>query len=87
MANTRQSKKRIIQSSKHRERNVAMRSMYRTHIKKVLTACESKDQAKANEAFKDAQIMLDKMVTKGIIHKNKSARHKSRLSAKIKAIA
>lgn len=86
MANTRQAKKRIIQSSKHRERNVAMRSMYRTHIKKVLTACEIKDQAKANEAFKEAQIVLDKMVIKGIIHKNKAARHKSRLCAKIKSI-
>lgn len=87
MANTKQAKKRAKQSEKHRQHNASLRSMYRTALKKVVTTIETKDKNAATEAYKIAVPVLDSMVNKGIIHKNKAARHKSRLSAKIKALA
>lgn len=87
MANTAQSKKRARQAIVRRERNVAQRSMLRTHIKNVVKAVEGKNKADAQGAFKLAQPIIDRMATKGIIHKNKAARIKSRLSAHIKKIA
>jgi small subunit ribosomal protein S20 len=86
VANTIQAKKRAIQSEKHRQKNSSFRSMYRTAIKKVEHAIEAKNKADAEAQYKLATSTLDKMVTKGIIHKNKAARHKSRLAAKIKQI-
>jgi len=86
MANTKQAKKRVRQSIKRNDRNVSLRSMYRTYIKKVLLAIENKDKKLAEEAIKTAIPVIDKMVNKGIIHKNKAARHKSRLCKKIKTI-
>lgn len=86
MANTIKAKKRAIQSEKHRQHNMSLRSMYRTYIKKVEVAVETKNKDQALEAFKNAVPVIDKMVTKGIIHKNKAARHKSRLSSKIKTL-
>lgn len=87
MANTVQAKKRVIQSKKHREHNIGLRSLYRTYIKKVIVAVEVQDKAQALAAYKTAVPIIDKMVTKGIIHKNKAARHKSRLSAQVKKMA
>lgn len=86
MANTKQAKKRARQNIKNRQHNASMRSLYRTHIKKVLTAIAAKSKADADATFKAMVSMLDKMVTKGIIHKNKAARHKSRLLQKIKSL-
>lgn len=83
MANTKQAKKRAIQSEKHRKHNASLRSMYRTMIKKVELAILAKDKAPAEEALKAAIPVIDKMVNKGIIQKNKAARHKSRLSIKV----
>ena len=60
--------------------------MMRTYVKKVKTAIEGKEKTLANEALKTAASILDKMVSKGIIHKNKAARHKQRLNSKIKAL-
>ena len=86
MANTKQAKKRVRQNEKRYHRNASLSSMYRTYIKKVIIAVEKKDKTVAEEAFKAAVSVIDKMVTKGVIHKNKAARHKSRLFAKIKAL-
>lgn len=86
MANTKQARKRIRQSDKHYHHNTSLRSMYRTYIKRVVLAIEKKDKSEAAEAFKAMVPVLDRMVTKGIVHKNKAARHKSRLAAKIKAL-
>ena len=58
----------------------------RTMMKKVLSAIESGDKTNAADAFKAAVPFIDGAVTKGLIHKNKAARHKSRLNAKIKAL-
>ena len=87
MANTKQARKRIRQSAKHYQHNVSLRSMYRTYIKKVLSAIESKNKTEAASALQAAIPVLDKMATKGIIHKNKAARHKSKLCAKVKALS
>jgi small subunit ribosomal protein S20 len=86
VANTKQAKKRARQNIKNRSRNASLRSVYRTHIKKVLTAVAAKNKADADTAYKAMVSMLDKMVAKGIIHKNKAARHKSRLVLKIKGL-
>ncbi len=87
MANIKSAKKRARQSEQARQRNAAQRSMLRTYIKKVLKAIQAGNKAEAQAAFVAAQPIVDRMVNKGIIHANKAARHKSRLSAHIKALA
>jgi len=87
MANSAQAAKRARQAEKNRQHNVAMRSDMRTAVKKVFAAIDSGDQATANELFRVAQSKLDGMARKGIIHKNKAARSKSRINARIKAMA
>jgi small subunit ribosomal protein S20 len=84
MANTLQARKRARQNIKRRQRNTSARSMFRTYIKKVISAIESGEKQAAQEAYNAAIPIIDKMVTKNIIHKNKAARHKSRLHKRIK---
>ena len=84
MANTKQAKKRVRQSEKHRKLNASMRSMLRTYIKKVIAAIASGDQKVATTALQEATPIIDRMAGKGIIHKNKAARHKSRLTQHVK---
>lgn len=87
MANTAQARKRVRQAEKSRARNAAQRSNFRTFIKKVIAAVESGDKDQAQAAFKAAVPVIDSAVTKGLVHKNKAARNKSRLNSKIKAMA
>ncbi|MGI0117271.1 30S ribosomal protein S20 [Zooshikella sp. RANM57] len=87
MANTPSAKKRARQNEKRRKHNASLRSHVRTVIKKVVAAVEAKDVEQAKASFTAAVPVIDRMADKGIIHKNKAARHKSRLSAKIKALA
>jgi small subunit ribosomal protein S20 len=63
-----------------------MRSMMRTHVKKVVYAIEAGDKTAALDAYKAAVPVLDSMARKGLVHKNKAARHKSRLNAQIQAM-
>lgn len=86
MANTAQTRKRARQNITRRAHNISLRNRMRTFVKKVISALESGDKPAAQEAFKTAVPVLDTMVSKGIIHSNKAARHKSRLSAQIKAL-
>lgn len=86
MANIASAKKRARQAIKRREHNHARRSMMRTSIKKVLKAIESGDKAAAEQAYREAVPVIDKTVGKGLVHKNKAARHKSRLNGHIKAM-
>ena len=86
MANSAQATKRARQAEKRRQDNVALRSDMRTAVKKVLTAINAGDKDKANELFRSAQSKLDGMARKGIINKNKAARSKSRINARIKAL-
>lgn len=87
MANIKSAKKRARQAEKRRRLNAGQRSMVRTYIKKVVLAIESGNKETAQKAYLEAVPVIDRMVTKGIIHKNKAARHKSRLSDHIKALA
>ncbi len=86
MANSAQARKRARQSEKRRQHNVALRSRMRTFVKKVQVAIEGGDKAAAQAALQEAQPVMDGMVNKGLVHKNKAARSKSRLNAAIKAI-
>ena len=86
MANIKSAKKRAKQSEARRQRNVSARSMLRTAIKKVVKAIESKDKAGAEAAYKIAEPIMDRYGGRGLIHKNKANRHKSRLTAHIKAL-
>ena len=87
VANSKQAKKRAVQSEEQRKHNVGMRSFMRTMVKKVRQAVEAKDKSAANTAYVEMTKVLDRFADKGLIHKNKAARHKSRLSDQIKAIA
>ncbi|HEX9390484.1 MAG TPA: 30S ribosomal protein S20 [Usitatibacteraceae bacterium] len=86
MANTKQAAKRARQAVKARSHNMAQRSELRTAIKKVTAAVAAGDKAAAEAVFKSSVSTIDSIADKNIIHKNKAARHKSRLSAAIKAI-
>ena len=87
MANTKQAKKRDRQALKHRALNMSQRSCFRTHLKKVVFAIEANDKPAAELAYSVAVPVIDGLITKGLIHKNKAARHKSRLHKRIQAIA
>ncbi len=86
MANSPQARKRARQAEIRRRHNASFRSMVRTSIKKVVAAIESGDYEQAMAAYQNAVPVIDRMADKGIIEKNKAARHKSRLNAKIKAL-
>lgn len=86
MANTAQSKKRARQAETHRQRNASYRAMFRTALKKVLSAISAGNKDDANTAFKAAVSVIDKTSNKGLIHKNKAARYKSRLNTRIHAM-
>ncbi|HRH89595.1 MAG TPA: 30S ribosomal protein S20 [Rubrivivax sp.] len=80
-------RKRARQDVKLNAANTALRSRFRTAIKNVQKAVLSGDKAKATDLFKSAQSVIDSIADKGIFHKNKAARQKSRLSAKLKALS
>lgn len=86
MANSLQARKRARQSEVRRRHNASFRSMVRTQIKKVDSAIEGGDHAKAVEAYNTAVPVIDRMADRGIIHKNKASRHKSRLNTAVKAL-
>lgn len=87
MANIKSAVKRARQSVTRNQLNSSQRSYFRTQIKNVLKAVQEGKKPEAQQAFIKMQSALDKAVKVGLIHKNKAARHKSRLSAKVKAIA
>ena len=87
MANIKQAKKRARQSEDRRKLKASQRAMVRTYIKRVVSAIESGDKEQAQQAYTAAVPVIDRIADKGVIHKNKAARHKSRLNAHIKAMA
>ena len=86
MANTAQARKRARQAVKTNAHNASLRTMLRTAIKKVIKSVEAGDKAAATAAFAENVSVIDRIADKNIIHKNKASRHKSRLSAAIKAM-
>ncbi|MCB1935585.1 MAG: 30S ribosomal protein S20 [Nitrosomonas sp.] len=87
MANSPQARKRARQAVKRREHNVSLRSRLRTAIKQLRKVIESGDKTGAQEIFNKTVSTIDSIADKGIIHKNKAARQKSRLSAAVKALS
>lgn len=86
VANSAQARKRARQNTKRRQHAASQRSMVRTYLKRVDAAIATQDYAAATEAYKKAVPVIDRMADKGIIHKNKAARRKSRLNKAIKAL-
>ena len=86
MANIKSAEKRARQAIKRRAHNITLRSKMRTAIKKARSALAAGEKAGAQAAVKAATPVIDSMVNKGIIHRNTAARHKSRLSALLKAL-
>ena len=86
MANSAQARKRARQADKRRSRNIAQRSEMRTYIKRVIKQIAAGDKESATAAFAAAVPVIDSAVNKGLIHKNKAARHKSRLNIQIKGL-
>ena len=87
MANSAQARKRARQGEKRRQQNASRRSLLRTRIKQVVGAIDTGDKEKAQAAYDKAVPIIDTMAGSSLIHKNKAARHKSRLNARIKALA
>jgi small subunit ribosomal protein S20 len=86
VANTKSAEKAARQAEKHRARNIALRSRMRTAIRGVTTAIASGNRDSATATYKEAVPVIDTLVNKQIIHRNKAARHKSRLAARIRAM-
>jgi small subunit ribosomal protein S20 len=97
MATSSKAKKKTVRLASGRKRarqdvalnaaNTSLRSHFRTVVKNVQKAVVAGDKARATDLFKTAQSVIDSVADKGIFHKNKAARHKSRLAAKVKALA
>ncbi len=87
MANSAQARKRARQAVQQRGRNMSLRSELRTAVKRVKKAVAAGDKAAALQEFQASVGTIDRIADKGIVHKNKAARDKSRLSAAIKALA
>lgn len=87
MANHKSAIKRIRQTAKRTARNKSVMTKVRTFVKRVETAIEAGDQAKAKEALSVAMPVMHSGVSKGVLKKNTCSRKLSRLSKAIKAMA
>lgn len=86
MANTKSAEKAARQAVKRRASNVAATSKMRTAIRSVTLTIEAGKKKEAEAAYKTAVPVIDSMVSKGMIHRNKAARHKSRLAQRISGL-
>ncbi|HTW74872.1 MAG TPA: 30S ribosomal protein S20 [Steroidobacteraceae bacterium] len=87
MANTKSAEKAAQQAEKHRARNVALRSRMRTAVRRVNDAIAKGDLQEARQRYQTAAPLIDTLVNKRIVHRNKADRHKSRLAARLKSLA
>jgi len=87
VANIKSAEKRARQTIKRRVHNVAARSKLRTAIKRVTNAIAAGEKDEAAAGLKAAVPVIDAAVTKGIIHRNKAARHKSHLNSQVRGLA
>ena len=86
MANSRQAKKRARQSEKRRQHTQGKRAAMRTYIKRVLAAITDGNKKLADQEYRIAVSAIDRLASKGLIHQNKAARHKSRLNKHVKGL-
>lgn len=87
MANIKSAKKRILVSAKRAARNKSIRSKVKTSMKKVDAAIAANDKEAAKAALVNATSVIAKAATKGVYHKNNSARKISRLSRAVNKMA
>jgi len=87
MANIQSAKKRARQSEERRQHNVALKSRMRTSMKSVLKAVQAGNKDAAMAQFRAAVPEIDKAASKGLIQKNRAAKYKSRLNARVRAMA
>lgn len=87
MANIASARKRARQAEKRRQHNASLRSELRSAVRNVRRAISAGDKKAARETFQRSASVIDSIADKKIIHKNAAARHKSRLAARIKAMA
>lgn len=87
MANTKSAEKAAQQAEKHRARNIALRSRMRTAVRHVNDAIAKGDAQEARQRYEAAVPLIDTLVNKHIVHRNKADRHKSRLAARVKSLA
>ena len=85
LANTLQARKRARQATVRRGRNMSQRSSMRTSIKIFLKSLENEDKEAATNSYREAVSKIDQSARKGLEHRNKAARLKSRLNARLKA--
>ncbi|HEX6321327.1 MAG TPA: 30S ribosomal protein S20 [Burkholderiales bacterium] len=86
MANIKSAQKRARQAVERREHNMSLRTTVRTAIKNAKKAVADGDRAAAEKALRDSQRVIDRVVAKGILHRNAGDRHKSRLAQSLKTI-
>jgi small subunit ribosomal protein S20 len=87
VANTKSAEKAARQAEKHRAQNVALRSQMRSAIRGVTDAIASGKKEDAQKSYSAAVPVIDSLVNKQIVHRNKAARHKSRLAARIRGMS
>lgn len=87
MANIASARKAARQSEKRRQHNASLRSQFRSAVKGIRKAIDAGNKSAARDAYQRSIKVIDSVADKDIVHKNKAARHKSRLSAAIKAMA
>ena len=86
MANSAQARKRARQADSRRAANMALASRYRTFVKNVSKLIEQGEREQALKAYREAASVIDSAVSRKLIHRNKAARQKSRLNARIKSL-
>ncbi|WP_144717604.1 30S ribosomal protein S20 [Agrococcus jejuensis] len=86
MANIKSQIKRILTNEKATQRNRAVKSELRTHVRATKSAITAGDKAAAETALKQAVRKLDKAVSKGVIHENQAANRKSSLAKQVAAL-
>ena len=84
MANIKSARKRARQAQVRRVHNMSLRTAVRTAIKNVKKAVAGGDQAAAAKVLRDSQRVIDRVVAKGVMHRNAGDRHKSRLAHALK---
>ncbi len=87
MANNSSARKRVRQNERRRQNNIALKNRMRTAVKKVISATNAGDAQEATNLYKTAQPLIDSLARKGLIHKNKAANQKKKLSRRIKSMS
>ena len=87
MANNSSARKRVRQNERRRQNNIAQKNRMRTAVKNVIRATNTGNAQEATNLYKIAQPLIDSLARKGIIHKNKAANQKKKLSRQIKSMS